>query len=203
MFSYACGVPTGYGACTKVAKVTKGSNVVVWGLGGVGLSAVLGAKDCDAGRIIGVDINPSKFKIAKQLGCTECINPSDHNKPIATVLNEVTGMKVDYAIVCVGIPEVMEAALEAVALNAGTVVVVGIAGKINFTGLNFLYGAKVLGCCLGNWEIRDEVPKLVDRYIEGKINTDPLITGTFPIEDLDKTFVLLEEFKSLRSVILF
>jgi len=201
-----CGVLTGYGAAVNTAKVKPGSTAAVWGLGGVGLSAVMGCKAAGASRIIGIDIKPEKFAIAKEFGCTECLNPKDYDKPIQQVLSEMTEGGLDYTIECIGNVETMRAAFEASHVNWGTTVIVGVAEKTEELSVNpflFLQGKSMKGSLFGGHKGRESIPKLSEEYMAGKLKLDELITHTMSLDKMNEAFDLMHAGKSIRSVIHF
>ncbi|CAN0061238.1 unnamed protein product [Bubo scandiacus] len=201
-----CGFSTGYGAAINTAKVKPGSTCAVFGLGGVGLSVVMGCKAAGASRIIAVDINKDKFAKAKELGATDCINPRDFKKPIEEVLTEMTGHGVDYSFEVIGRADTMTAALASCNMNTGVCVMVGVAASgsvISIDPVLLLCGRTWKGTLLGGWKMTDSMPKLVSSYLEKKFNSDLLITHTLPIAKVNEGFELLRAGKSIRSVLLF
>ncbi|XP_064508018.1 alcohol dehydrogenase 1-like isoform X2 [Pseudopipra pipra] len=201
-----CGFSTGYGAAINTAKVKPGSTCAIFGLGGVGLSVVMGCKAAGASRIIAVDINKDKFAKAKQLGATDCINPRDCQKPIQEVLTEMTGQGVDYSFEAIGLKETMIAALASCNMNTGICVMIGVpdsASEISLDPMLLLTGRTWKGSLLGGWKTRDCMPKLVSSYLEKKFNSDLLITHTLPFAKVNEGFELLRAGKSIRSVLLF
>ncbi|XP_064366582.1 alcohol dehydrogenase 1-like isoform X1 [Dromaius novaehollandiae] len=201
-----CGFSTGYGAAVQTAKVERGSTCAVFGLGGVGLSVVMGCKAAGASRIIAVDINKDKFAKAKELGATDCVNPKDFTKPIHEVLMEMTGLGVDYSFEVIGHTETMAAALASVHYNYGVSVIVGVppaAEKISFDPMLLFSGRTWKGSVFGGWKSKDAVPKLVADFMEKKFVLDPLITHTLPFLKINEGFELLRTGKSIRSVLVF
>jgi len=201
-----CCVCTGYGAVINTAKVEPGSTAAVWGLGGVGLSAVMGCKAAGASRIIGIDIKQEKFAIAKELGCTECLNPKDYDKPIQQVLSEMTDGGLDYTFECIGKIETMRAAFEAGHVVWGSTVIVGVAGKteeLSINPLQFLFGKSVKGSLFGGYKGRESIPKLSEEYMAGKLKLDKIITHTMPLDKINEAFDLMHAGKSIRSVVQF
>ncbi|NXO69922.1 ADH1 dehydrogenase, partial [Phainopepla nitens] len=195
-----CGFSTGYGAALQTAKVEPGSTCAVFGLGGVGLSVVMGCKAAGASRIIAVDINKDKFAKAKELGATECISPKDFNKPIQEVLMEMTGGGVDYSFEVIGRTDTMTAALACCQCNYGVSVIVGVppaAQKIAFDPMFLFTGRSWKGSVFGGkdlercWKSKDSVPKLVADYMKKKFVLDPLITHTLPWTKINEGFDLL------------
>ncbi|XP_060635166.2 alcohol dehydrogenase 1A [Anolis sagrei] len=202
-----CGFSTGYGAAVKTAQVEPGSTCAVFGLGGVGLSAVMGCKAAGASRIIGVDINKDKFPKAKELGATECVNPLDFKKPINEVLFDLTGGEgVDYSFEVIGRTDTMTAALASCHNNYGTSVIVGVppsAAQITFDPMLLFTGRTWKGSVFGGWKSKDSVPKLVSDFMGKKFILDPLITHTMPFEKINEGFELLRSGKSIRTVLTF
>ncbi|WP_042704431.1 S-(hydroxymethyl)glutathione dehydrogenase/class III alcohol dehydrogenase [Azospirillum sp. B506] len=201
-----CGVTTGMGAVMNTAKVEPGSTVAIFGLGGIGLSAIIGATMAKASRIIGVDINPSKFEIAKQLGATDVINPMDYDRPIQDVLVELTDGGVDYSFECIGNVKVMRAALECCHKGWGESVIIGVAGageEISTRPFQLVTGRVWRGSAFGGVKGRSELPEYVERYLRGEFELDTFITHTMGLEDINHAFDLMHEGKSIRSVILY
>ncbi|XP_069486762.1 alcohol dehydrogenase 1-like [Ambystoma mexicanum] len=201
-----CGFSTGYGSAVNTAKVEPGSTCVVFGLGGVGLSVVIGCKIAGAARIIGVDINQQKFAKAKELGVTECINPKDYTKPIHEVLLELTEGGADYSFECVGHISSMTAALLSCHFAFGTCVIVGAAPKssqLSFDPMLLLTGRTLKGSIFGGLKTKDCVPQLVSDYLAKKFDLDGLVSHTLPFEKINEGFELLRSGKSIRTVLLF
>ncbi|MEB3229722.1 MAG: S-(hydroxymethyl)glutathione dehydrogenase/class III alcohol dehydrogenase [Leptolyngbyaceae bacterium] len=201
-----CGVTTGIGAVMNTAKVEAGSTVVVFGLGGIGLSVVQGAVMAQASRIIGVDINPTKFELAQQLGATECVNPQDYDQPIQQVIVELTDGGADYSFECVGNVELMRAALESCHKGWGESTIIGVAGagqEISTRPFQLVTGRVWRGSAFGGVKGRSQLPLYVDRYLNGDIQIDPFITQTLPLEEINTAFELMHAGKSIRSVILY
>ncbi|XP_062992011.1 alcohol dehydrogenase 1B-like [Elgaria multicarinata webbii] len=202
-----CGFSTGYGAAIMSAKVEPGSTCAVFGLGGVGLSVVMGCKAAGASRIIGVDINKDKFPKARELGATECINPLDFKKPINEVLFDLTGGEgVDYSFEVIGRTDTMIAALASCHMNYGTSVMVGVppsAAQLTFSPQLLFAGRTWKGSLFGGWKSKDSVPQLVSDFMVKKFTLDPLITHTLPFDKINEGFELLRAGKSIRSVLLF
>ncbi|KAM6439975.1 alcohol dehydrogenase 1 isoform 1-T2 [Liasis olivaceus] len=201
-----CGFSTGYGAAMQTAKVEPGSICAVFGLGGVGLSVVMGCKAAGASRIIGVDINKDKFPKAKEMGATECINPLDFKKPINEVLFDLTEGGVDYSFEVIGRTETMMGALAACHENMGTSVIVGVppaACKITYDPMMLFTGRTWKGCVFGGWKSKDSVPKLVSDFMRKKFILDPLITHTLPFDKINEGLDLLRSGESIRTVLTF
>ena len=201
-----CGVTTGMGAVLNTAKVEKGDNVAVFGLGGIGLSAIIGAKMAGANKIIGIDINESKFELAKQLGATDCINPKDYDKPIQDVIVEMTDGGVEYSFECIGNVDVMRSALECCHKGWGESIIIGVAGagqEISTRPFQLVTGRVWRGTAFGGVKGRSELPAIVERYMAGEFKLDDFITHTMPLEDINKSFDLMHSGESIRSVIHF
>jgi len=201
-----CGITTGIGAVLNTAKVTPGSNVVVFGLGGVGLSCIQGAVMANAGRIIAVDINPRKFELAQQLGATDVVNPNDFDDPIQNVIVDMTDGGADYSFEAVGSVDLMRAALECCHKGWGKSVIIGVAGggqHIMTRPFQLVTGRVWRGSAFGGVKSRSEVPGYVDQYMAGEIAIDPLITHTMGLEQINHAFHLMHEGESIRSIINF
>ncbi|WP_137297534.1 MULTISPECIES: S-(hydroxymethyl)glutathione dehydrogenase/class III alcohol dehydrogenase [unclassified Psychromonas] len=201
-----CGVTTGMGAVLNTAKVEKGDNVAIFGLGGIGLSAIIGAKMAGANKIIGIDINESKFELAKQLGATDCINPKDHDKPIQDVIVEMTDGGVEYSFECIGNVDVMRSALECCHKGWGESVIVGVAGagkEISTRPFQLVTGRVWRGTAFGGVKGRSQLPAIVEQYLAGEFKLSDFITHTMPLEDINKSFDLMHSGESIRSVIHF
>ncbi|WP_413699493.1 S-(hydroxymethyl)glutathione dehydrogenase/class III alcohol dehydrogenase [Psychromonas sp. KJ10-10] len=201
-----CGVTTGMGAVLNTAKVEAGDNVAIFGLGGIGLSAIIGAKMAGANRIIGVDINESKFELAKKLGATDCINPKDYDKPIQEVIVDMTDGGVEYSFECIGNVDVMRSALECCHKGWGESVVIGVAGagqEISTRPFQLVTGRVWRGSAFGGVKGRSELPEIVERYMAGEFALNDFITHTMGLEKINEAFDLMHEGKSIRSVIHF
>ncbi|MGF1763017.1 S-(hydroxymethyl)glutathione dehydrogenase/class III alcohol dehydrogenase [Aliivibrio kagoshimensis] len=201
-----CGVTTGMGAVLNTAKVEKGDNVAIFGLGGIGLSAIIGAKMAGANRIIGIDINESKFELAKQLGATDCINPKDYDKPIQDVIVEMTDGGVEYSFECIGNVDVMRSALECCHKGWGESVVIGVAGagqEISTRPFQLVTGRVWRGSAFGGVKGRSELPAIVERYMAGEFALNDFITHTMGLDDINKSFDLMHSGESIRTVIHF
>jgi S-(hydroxymethyl)glutathione dehydrogenase/alcohol dehydrogenase len=201
-----CGITTGIGAVLNTAKVEEGASVVVFGLGGVGLSVVQGAVMAKAGRIIAVDINPDKFELAKQLGVTDCVNPKDYDAPIQDVIVDLTDGGADYSFECVGNVELMRAALECCHKGWGESTIIGVApgGKeISTRPFQLVTGRVWRGSAFGGVKGRSQLPGYVDRFLSGEIKIDPIITQTMPLEEINTAFDLMHAGKSIRSVVIY
>eukprot|EP01100_Stratorugosa_tubuloviscum_P011724 TRINITY_DN530_c1_g2_i1.p1 TRINITY_DN530_c1_g2~~TRINITY_DN530_c1_g2_i1.p1 ORF type:complete len:381 (+),score=216.04 TRINITY_DN530_c1_g2_i1:165-1307(+) len=200
-----CGITTGYGAVLNTAKVQPNSTVAVFGLGGVGLGAVQGAVEAGASRIIGVDINTGKFDLALKMGCTECINPKDYQKPIQEVIVELTDGGVDYSFEAIGNVNTMRAALECCHKGWGESVIIGVAAAgetIQTRPFQLVTGRVWKGTAFGGVKGRSQLPGYVDKYLQGKLKVDEYITFNMPLEEINRAFDLMHEGKSIRSVII-
>jgi S-(hydroxymethyl)glutathione dehydrogenase/alcohol dehydrogenase len=201
-----CGVTTGIGAVLNTAKVEKGSTVAVFGLGGIGLSVIQGAKMAKAGRIIGIDINNSKKEIAMAFGATDFVNPKDHSKPIEQVIVEMTDGGVDYSFECIGNTKLMRAALECCHKGWGQSIIIGVAGagqEISTRPFQLVTGRVWKGSAFGGVKGRTELPGYVDQYMSGVINIDDLVTGECKLEDINQAFDDMHAGKSIRTVVRF
>ena len=200
-----CGVTTGIGAVVFDAKVEPGSTVAVFGLGAIGLNVIQGAKMVGARRIIGIDINPSKVELAKKFGMTDFINPNDVDNVVEAIC-DLTNGGVDYSFECIGNVNVMRQALECAHKGWGESVIIGVAGagqEIATRPFQLVTGRVWRGSAFGGARGRTDVPKIVDWYMEGKINIDDLITHTMPLEDINKAFELMHKGESIRSVVVY
>jgi S-(hydroxymethyl)glutathione dehydrogenase/alcohol dehydrogenase len=194
------------GAVLNTAKVEKGDNVAIFGLGGIGLSAIIGAKMAGANRIIGVDINESKFELAKQLGATDCINPKNYDKPIQEVIVDMTDGGVEYSFECIGNVDVMRSALECCHKGWGESVVIGVAGagqEISTRPFQLVTGRVWRGSAFGGVKGRSELPAIVERYMAGEFALNDFITHTMGLDDINKSFDLMHSGESIRTVIHF
>lgn len=201
-----CGVTTGIGAVINTAKVEAGATVAIFGLGGIGLAAIIGAKMNKASRIIAIDINPSKFDIAKELGATDFVNPKDYDKPIQEVIVEMTDGGVDYSFECVGNVQLMRAALECCHKGWGESTIIGVAGagqEISTRPFQLVTGRVWRGSAFGGVKGRTELPNYVEKAQNGEIPLDTFITHTMGLDEINEAFKLMEEGKSIRSVIHF
>ena len=201
-----CAVPTGIGAVRNTAKVEEGATVAVFGLGAVGMALIQGAVLKGASRIIGIDVNPNKFLLAKSLGATECINPRDHRLPIHEVLIEMTDGGLDYTFEAVGNVELMRSALESCHKGWGECTVIGVAvagQEISTRPFQLVTGRVWKGTAFGGARGRTDVPKIVEWYLQGKIDIDPMITHNLKLEDINKGFDLMHAGESIRSVVVF
>jgi S-(hydroxymethyl)glutathione dehydrogenase/alcohol dehydrogenase len=200
-----CGVTTGVGAVVFDAKVEPGSTVAVFGLGGIGLNVIQGARMVGASKIIGIDLNPSKVQIAKKFGMTDFINPGDVGNVVEAIC-DLTGGGVDYSFECIGNVDVMRQALECCHKGWGESLIIGVAGagqEISTRPFQLVTGRVWRGSAFGGARGRTDVPKIVDWYMDGKIDIDSLITHTMPLDDINKAFDLMHEGQSIRSVVLY
>ncbi len=201
-----CGVTTGIGAVIYTAKVTPGANVVVFGLGGIGLNVVQGARMAGANMIIGVDINPARKALAEKFGMTHFVNPNDVAGDLVAYLVDLTKGGADYSFECVGNTKLMRQALECCHKGWGVSVIIGVAGagqEIATRPFQLVTGRVWKGSAFGGARGRTDVPKIVDWYMDGKINIDDLITHTMPLEKINEAFDLMHAGKSIRSVVTF
>jgi S-(hydroxymethyl)glutathione dehydrogenase/alcohol dehydrogenase len=201
-----CGITTGIGAVLNTAKVEAGSTVVVFGLGGIGLSVIQGAVMAKAGRIVAVDVNADKFDMARRLGATDFVNPKDYDQPIQNVIVELTDGGADYSFECVGNVELMRSALECCHKGWGESVIIGVAGagqEIRTRPFQLVTGRVWRGTAFGGVRGRSELPGFVDRYMDGVINIDDMVTHTMPLDEINTAFDLMHEGKSIRSVVVY
>ena len=201
-----CGVTTGLGAVQNTAKVQEGDSVAVFGLGGIGLAVIHGAKRAKAGRIIAIDTNPSKFEMARDMGATDCVNPRDFDKPIQQVVVEMTGWGVDHSFECIGNVDVMRAALECAHRGWGQSVIIGVAGagqEISTRPFQLVTGRKWLGTAFGGVKGRSQLPGMVEEAMAGGIRLAPFVTHTMGLDRINEAFELMHEGKSIRSVVHF
>lgn len=200
-----CGVTTGVGAVVFDAKVEPGSNVVIFGLGGVGLNVIQGARMVGANKIIGIDINESKVELAKEFGMTDFINPQKTDNLIEAI-TDLTSGGADYSFECIGNVDTMRQALECCHKGWGESIIIGVAGagqEISTRPFQLVTGRIWRGSAFGGARGRTDVPKIVDWYMDGKINIDKLITHTMPLEEINTAFDLMHEGKSIRSVVVY
>lgn len=201
-----CGVTTGIGAVINTAKVEPGSNVVVFGLGGIGLNVIQGAKLVGANMIIGVDISPARKAIATKLGMTHFVNPQEIDQDIVAHLVEMTNGGADYSFECIGNVNVMRQALECCHKGWGVSVIIGVAAagqEISTRPFQLVTGRVWKGTAFGGAKSRRDVPKIVDWYMDGKINIDDLITNVMPIEGINEAFDIMKKGEGIRSVVTF
>ncbi|MCH2349869.1 MAG: S-(hydroxymethyl)glutathione dehydrogenase/class III alcohol dehydrogenase [Pseudomonadales bacterium] len=200
-----CGVTTGIGAVMNTAKVEPGANVAVFGLGGIGLNVIQGARIAGADKIIGVDLNADKVVLAEQFGMTHFVNPSDVEDVVGAIV-DLTDGGVDYSFECIGNVDVMRQALECCHKGWGESIIIGVAGagqEIATRPFQLVTGRVWKGTAFGGAKGRTDVPRIVDWYMEGKINIDDLITHTMPLDEINTAFDLMHEGKSIRSVVVY
>ncbi|HWO43202.1 MAG TPA: S-(hydroxymethyl)glutathione dehydrogenase/class III alcohol dehydrogenase [Candidatus Eisenbacteria bacterium] len=201
-----CGITTGIGAVLNTAKVRPGSCAAVFGLGGIGLSVVQGLVLAKAERILGIDTNPAKFELARLLGATDFINPADYDRPVHEVIIDMTDGGVDYSFECIGNVKTMRAALECCHKGWGESIIIGVAAageEISTRPFQLVTGRVWRGTAFGGVKGRSELPGFVERYLNGAIKIDPMITHTLPLERINEAFDLMHAGKSIRSVITF
>jgi len=201
-----CGVTTGIGAVINTARVEAGANVVVFGLGGIGLNVIQGARMVGANRIVGVDLNPSKRALAEKFGMTHFVNPKEVGGDLVAHLVALTDGGADYSFECIGNVNTMRQALECCHRGWGVSVIVGVAGagrEISTRPFQLVTGRVWKGTAFGGAKSRTQVPRIVDWYMDGKIDIDDLITHTMPLEGINEAFDLMHEGKSIRSVVTF
>ncbi|HRF89035.1 MAG TPA: S-(hydroxymethyl)glutathione dehydrogenase/class III alcohol dehydrogenase [Pseudomonadales bacterium] len=201
-----CGITTGIGAVLNTAKAEAGSTVAVFGLGGIGLSVIQGAVMAKAARIIAVDINESKFEMAKMLGATDCVNPKNYDKPIQEVIVDLTDGGVDYSFECVGNVNLMRSALECCHKGWGESVIIGVAGagqEIATRPFQLVTGRVWRGSAFGGVKGRTQLPDYVERYMKGEIKIDEMVTYTMPLDEINKAFDLMHDGKAIRSVVIY
>jgi len=202
-----CGVTTGVGAAIWTAKVWPGANVAVFGLGGIGLNVLQGARMAGADKIIGIDLNPARVEMARRFGMTHFINPDEvgRDKVVQAVV-DLTGGGADFSFECIGNVHTMRQALECCHRGWGESIIIGVAGagqEISTRPFQLVTGRVWKGTAFGGARGRTDVPKIVDWYMDGKIQIDPLITHTLPLEDINKAFDLMHAGESIRSVVVF
>lgn len=201
-----CGITTGIGAVLNTAKVEPGSTVAVFGLGGIGLSVIQGAVMAKASRIIAIDINESKFEMAKLLGATDFVNPKNFDRPIQEVIVDMTDGGVDYSFECIGNVGLMRSALECCHKGWGESVIIGVAGagqEIATRPFQLVTGRVWRGSAFGGVKGRSQLPDYVERYMKGEIKIDEMVTYTMPLDDINRAFDLMHEGKAIRSVVIY
>lgn len=201
-----CGVTTGIGAVIWTAKVAPGDNVIVFGLGGIGLNVIQGCKLAGANMIVGIDINPARQAIAESFGMTHFVNPNEVRGELVPYLVDLTGGGADFSFECVGNVKLMRQALECCHKGWGTSVIIGVAGageEIATRPFQLVTGRVWRGSAFGGARGRTDVPKIVDWYMEGKVKIDPLITHTMPLSDINNAFELMHKGESIRAVVTF
>jgi S-(hydroxymethyl)glutathione dehydrogenase / alcohol dehydrogenase len=200
-----CGVTTGVGAVIFTAKVEAGANVVVFGLGGIGLNVIQGAKMVGADKIIGIDTNPAREAMARKFGMTHFINPKEHENVVDTIV-QMTDGGADYSFECIGNTKTMRQALECCHKGWGNSIIIGVAeagAEISTRPFQLVTGRVWKGSAFGGARGRTDVPKIVDWYMEGKLNIDDLITHTMPLDKINEGFELMKRGESIRSVVLY
>jgi S-(hydroxymethyl)glutathione dehydrogenase/alcohol dehydrogenase len=201
-----CGVTTGIGAVINTAKVEPGSNCIVFGLGGIGLNVLQGLKLVGANMIVGVDMNNDKMEWGRKFGMTHFVNPSEVDGDLTAHLVELTGGGGDYTFECIGNVDVMRVALESAHKGWGESIIIGVAGagkEISTRPFQLVTGRSWRGTAFGGASGRTDVPKIVDWYMDGKIQIDPMITHTLKLEDINKGFDMMHAGESIRSVVVF
>ncbi|MCR6727747.1 S-(hydroxymethyl)glutathione dehydrogenase/class III alcohol dehydrogenase [Agrobacterium fabrum] len=201
-----CGVTTGIGAVHNTAKVQPGDTVAVFGLGGIGLAVIQGARQAKASRIFAIDTNPSKFDLARSFGATDCINPKEHESPIQQVIIEMTGWGVDHSFECIGNVNVMRAALECSHRGWGQSVIIGVAGagqEISTRPFQLVTGRTWKGTAFGGVKGRTQLPGMVEDAMRGDIQLEPFVTHKLGLEDINLAFDLMHKGESIRTVIHF
>tara|TARA_R110001599_G_scaffold254516_1_gene454740 strand:+ start:503 stop:1612 length:1110 start_codon:yes stop_codon:yes gene_type:complete len=201
-----CGVTTGIGAVINTAKVEPGSNCVVFGLGGIGLNVIQGCRLAGANMIVGVDLNNSKKEWGEKFGMTHFVNPKEAGDDLVSYLVDLTGGGADYSFECIGNTNVMRQALECCHKGWGESIIIGVAGsgqEISTRPFQLVTGRSWRGTAFGGARGRTDVPKIVDWYMDGKIQIDPMITHTMPLDDINKGFDLMHSGESIRSVVLY
>ncbi len=201
-----CGVTTGIGAVIYTAKVQPGSSVVVFGLGGIGLNVIQGARLAGAGMIVGVDLNPARQALAEKFGMTHFVNPKEVEGDLVAHLVELTDGGADYSFECIGNVQLMRQALECCHRGWGVSVIVGVAGagqEISTRPFQLVTGRQWKGTAFGGARGRTDVPKIVDWYMDGKIDIDSLITHAMPLPDINRAFDLMHSGESIRSVVVY
>jgi S-(hydroxymethyl)glutathione dehydrogenase/alcohol dehydrogenase len=201
-----CGVTTGIGAVINTAKVEAGANVVVFGLGGIGLNVLQGARLVGANMIVGVDTNPAKKALGERFGMTHFVNPKEAGDDLAAYLVDLTGGGADYSFECIGNVNTMRQALECCHKGWGESVIIGVAGagqEISTRPFQLVTGRVWRGTAFGGAKGRTDVPRIVDWYMDGKIEIDPMITHTMALDDINEAFHLMHAGESIRSVITF
>lgn len=199
-----CGFSTGFGTVLNTAKVKPGSTCVVFGLGGIGMSAVMACKIAGATRIIGVDINPTKFNKAKELGCTECVNSNDLSKPVHEVITEMTNGGADYGFECVGKMDVMASMIQSTNYAYGSANIIGVpkfTDRLPIDVMWLLTGRTLQGAFLGDYKAPLDFPGLVDEVLAGKIDLGALVSYRLPLEKINEGFDLMRNGKTIRSVL--
>src|SRR5215470_4052905 len=199
-----CGITTGIGAVLNTAKVWPGANVVVFGLGGIGLAVVQGAVMAKANRIVAIDVNPAKWEMAKAMGATDFVNPKDHDKPVQQVIVDMTDGGADFSFECIGNVNTMRAALECCHKGWGESTIIGVAGagqEISTRPFQLVTGRVWRGSAFGGVKGRTQLPGYVENYMNGKIKIDEFVSEVLPLDQINHAFDLMHEGKVIRSVI--
>ncbi|KAM4706833.1 alcohol dehydrogenase 1-like [Discoglossus pictus] len=199
-----CGFSTGYGSVLNTANVQPGTSCVVIGLGGIGLSAVMGCKVAGASRIIGVDINKRKFPLAKQLGCTECLDPNDFDKPIHEVIVEMTNGGTDYSFECIGKMDTMVSTILACHFSFGCATIIGVPNSTDRLSIDVMWlltGRSINGAFLGDWKAKESFPGLVKDAMNKKFDLGALVTNKVPLAKINDGFNLMRDGKCARTVV--
>ncbi|QLB13229.1 S-(hydroxymethyl)glutathione dehydrogenase/alcohol dehydrogenase [Bisgaardia hudsonensis] len=199
-----CGVTTGIGAVHNTAKVQEGDTVAVFGLGAIGLAVIQGARQAKASRIIAIDMNPEKFKLAEQFGATDFINPKDYDKPVKEVLFDINKWGIDHTFECIGNVNVMREALESAHRGWGQSIIIGVAGagqEISTRPFQLVTGRVWKGSAFGGVKGRSELPKMVEQSMNGEIELAPFVTHTMGLNKINEAFELLHQGKAIRTVI--
>jgi S-(hydroxymethyl)glutathione dehydrogenase/alcohol dehydrogenase len=200
-----CGITTGIGAVRNTARVEPGSSVAIFGLGGIGLSVIQGAVLSGAERIIGIDMNPGKFELARQLGATDALDPGETDDVVQAVI-DLTNGGVDYSFECIGNVDVMGQALACTHRGWGQSIIIGVAGageEIHARPFLLVTGRQWRGTAFGGTRGRTELPGLVDDYMDHRIKIDEMITATLPLEQINRAFDLMHAGESIRTVIIY
>ncbi|ESO89066.1 hypothetical protein LOTGIDRAFT_228996 [Lottia gigantea] len=201
-----CSISTGYGAVVNTAQVESGSTCAVWGLGAVGLAVIMGCKIAGAKRIIGVDINSDKFKVAEDFGCTEFINPKDYDKPIQEVIVEKTDGGCDYTFECIGSVEAMRASLDACHKGWGVSTILGMTppgAELTAKPYSIVTGCVWKGSVFGGWKSQDSLPTLVEEYMQNKLKVDEFVSFTLPLAKINEGFDYMRKGVGIKSVVIF
>jgi S-(hydroxymethyl)glutathione dehydrogenase/alcohol dehydrogenase len=201
-----CGVTTGIGAVLNTAKVRAGSSAAVFGLGGIGLSVIQGLVLAKADRIIAVDVNPTKFEMAKLFGATDFVNPTADSRPVQDMIVDLTDGGVDYSFECIGNVKTMRAALECCHKGWGESIIIGVAAageEISTRPFQLVTGRVWRGTAFGGVKGRSQLPGYVERYMSGEFKVDPMITHRLPLEKINEAFDLMHHGQSIRTVITF
>lgn len=199
-----CCIPTGYGAVMNTAKVPPGSTCAIWGLGGVGMAVVMGCRDSGASKIIGIDLNPKKFPLAKEFGCTDVLNPKDHTKSLPEILQGMTNGGPDFCFVSVGVIAAMEEAFDSCHPAWGETVVIGLSdlgAKMRAGIWELIFGRVLKGTYYGSYKARVSIPSIIDKIVNGQIQLEKLISHVLPLDKINEGFNMLKTGESLRAII--